>query len=217
MQKYGAEFIGTFFLVLTIGCTGVAAGPGVIAPLAIGSVLMVMIYAGGHISGAHYNPAVTLGVYLRGKCAAGDVLPYMVAQVLGAVAAAGVVLFFKTGESVTPFVAPPLPGFGAEFLFTFALVYVVLNVATAPANAGNSYFGLAIGFTVLAGAFAVGDVSGGAFNPAVAIGAMTLGLLPWSTLWLYLVADFLGGAAAAFVYRALNAAESAPRRDAVRA
>src|SRR5918999_3909065 len=102
MRSYAAEFIGTFFLVLTIGCTGIAAGPGVIAPLAIGSVLMVMIYAGGHVSGAHYNPAVTLGVYLRGRTAARDVLPYMVAQLLGAVAAAAAVIFFKTGEAVTP-------------------------------------------------------------------------------------------------------------------
>ena len=76
MRQFAAEFIGTFFLVLTIGCTGLAAAPGVIAPLAIGAVLMAMIYAGGHISGAHYNPAVTLKVFLRGRCPASDVLPY---------------------------------------------------------------------------------------------------------------------------------------------
>ena len=213
MHKYLAEFIGTFFLVLTIGCTGIAAGPGVIAPLAIGSVLMVMIYAGGHASGAHYNPAVTLGVYLRGKCDARDVLPYIGAQMLGAVAAASVVIFFKTGEAVTLFTARPLPGIAAEFLFTFALVYVVLNVATASATAGNSYFGLAIGFTVLTGAFAVGDVSGGVFNPAVAIGAMTMGLLPWPMLWLYLVADLAGAVAAAYAFRAVSAETTPePRR-----
>src|SRR5215510_7103566 len=96
LARYAQELIGTFFLVLTIGCTGIAAGPGVIAPLAIGSVLMVMIYAGGHLSGAHYNPAVTLGVFLRGRCPAGDVLPYMVSQVVGAGVAAATVLFFKT-------------------------------------------------------------------------------------------------------------------------
>ena len=204
MQRYAAEFIGAFFLVLTIGCTGIATGPGVIPPLAIGSVLMVMIYAGGHVSGAHYNPAVTLGVFVRGKLAAVDIVGYWAAQIAGAVAAAAAVLFFKTGEAVTPFSAALLPGFGAEFLFTFALVYVVLNVATAPANAGNSYFGLAIGFTVLAGAFAVGDISGGAFNPAVAIGAMTMGMLPWANLPLYAGAELLGGATAALVFRALN-------------
>lgn len=204
MQKYGAEFIGTFFLVLTVGCTGIATGPGVIPPLAIGAALMVMIYAGGHISGGHFNPAVTLGVFLRGKCPARDVAPYMVAQILGAVSAAAAVLFLKTGEPVSTFTPALAPGLGAEFLFTFALVYVVLNVATAPATAGNSYFGLAIGFTVLAGAFAVGDVSGGAFNPAVAVGAMTMGMLPWSLLWMYVVAELLAAAAAALTFRALN-------------
>jgi aquaporin Z len=203
MPKYAAEFIGTFFLMLTIGCTGIATGPGVIPPLAIGAVLMVMIYAGGHISGAHYNPAVTLGVFLRGRCPARDVAPYMAAQLAGAAAAAFVVLFFKTGEAVSPFTPRLAAGFAAEFLFTFALVYVVLNVATTRANAGNSYFGLAIGFTVLAGAFAVGDVSGGAFNPAVAVGAMTMRMLSWSMLWMYLVAELLGAAAAALVFRSL--------------
>ena len=177
MRKYAAEFIGTFFLVLTIGCTGLAAAPGVIAPLAIGAVLMAMIYAGGHISGAHYNPAVTLGVFLRGRCPASDVLPYWGAQLLGAAGAAWIVGFALRGAPVTPFRAPVFGAFLAEFLFTFALVYVVLNVATADATDGNSYFGLAIGFTVLAGAFAVGQVSGAAFNPAVAIGASIRGLL----------------------------------------
>jgi aquaporin Z len=188
MRRYAVEFIGTFFLVLTIGCTGLAAAPGVIAPLAIGSVLMAMVYAGGHISGAHYNPAVTLGVFLRGRCPASDLAPYWGAQLLGAAVAAWIVGFALQDTPVTPFVAPVFGAFLAEFLFTFALVYVVLNVATADATAGNSYFGLAIGFTVLAGAFAVGQVSGAAFNPAVAIGATIRGLLPWSSLWLYIIA-----------------------------
>ena len=204
MQRYAAEFIGTFFLVLTIGCTGIATGPGVIPPLAIGSVLMVMIYAGGHISGAHYNPAVTLGVFMRGKLPARDIVPYWIAQIGGAVGAAAAVLFFRAGEPVSPLAASLVSAFGAEFLFTFALVYVVLNVATVPANAGNSYFGIAIGFTVLAGAFAVGDISGGAFNPAVAVGAMTMGMLPWMNLYLYAAAELLGAAAAALTFKALN-------------
>ena len=203
MRAYAAELIGTFFLVLTVGTTGIATGPGVIPALAIGSALMVMIYAGAHLSGAHYNPAVTVGVFVRGRIGIADALPYMVAQIAGAAMAAAVVLFFKAAE-VTAFNAPVAAGFAAEFLFTFALVYVVLNVATAKANAGNSYFGLAIGFTVLAGAFAVGDVSGGAFNPAVAVGAMIMGMLPWANLWLYVVAEVLGAAAAALTFRSLN-------------
>jgi aquaporin Z len=210
MRRYAVEFIGTFFLVLTIGCTGVAAGPGVIAPLAIGAVLMVMVYAGGHISGAHYNPAVTFGVFLRGRCPGSDLLPYWGAQLLGAAGAAGIVGLALRGAPMSSFVPPVVGAFLAEFLFTFALVYVVLNVATADATDGNSYFGLAIGFTVLAGAFAVGQVSGAAFNPAVAIGASIVGQLPWSSLWLYLVAELLGGAAAAFVFKALNPASRPP-------
>ena len=204
MRKFASEFIGTFFLVLTIGCTGMAAVPDVIPPLAIGAALMVMIYAGGHVSGAHYNPAVTTAVFLRGRLPAAEVVPYMVAQLLGAAAAAGIVLSFTLAENVTPFYAHLHAGFAAEFLFTFALAYVVLNVATAKATNGNSYFGLAIGFTVMAGAFAVGHVSGAAFNPAVAVGASILGLLPWSNLWLYLAADLLGGAVAAMVFKGLN-------------
>lgn len=207
MRSYVTEFIGTGFLVLTIGCTGIAAGPGVIPPLAIGAVLMVMIYAGGHVSGAHYNPAVTLGVYIRGRLPAREVAPYVAAQVLGAAAATAIVLFFKTTPPAAPFVARLGAGYAAELLFTFALVHVVLNTATAKATAGNSYFGLAIGFTVLAGAFAVGDVSGGAFNPAVAVGASMMGLLPWNLIWLYLLSELLGAALAGVVFRALNPAD----------
>jgi len=203
MQKSAAEFIGTFFLVLTVGSTGIAAGPGVIAPLAIGSVLMAMIYAGGHISGAHYNPAVTLGVLIRGRASVRELLVYWLTQLAAAGAASAVVLLFKTQAAVT-LVAQTAAGGMAEFVFTFALVYVILNVATSKATAGNSYFGLAIGFTVTAGAFAVGDVSGAAFNPAVAIGAMIMGMLPWSKLALYLIAELLGGACAALVFRAIN-------------
>ena len=204
MNKYIAEFIGTFFLVLTIGCTVIGSGAGAFAPLAIGSALMVMIFAGGHISGAHFNPAVTLGIWLRGKCEAKDVAPYMIFQIIGAALAAFAVKLLKGAAAVTPLQPAIVPALLAEFLFTFALVYVVLNTATAKATAGNSYFGLAIGFTVLAGAFAVGNVSGGAFNPAVAVSAMIMGMLPWHLLWLYLAADLLGGAAAAVAFRWIN-------------
>ena len=123
---------------------------------------------------------------------------------LGAAGAALIVSFALRGAPVTPLLAPKLGAFLAEFLFTFALVYVVLNVATADATDGNSYFGLAIGFTVLAGAFAVGQVSGAAFNPAVAIGASIGGLLPWSNLWFYIAAELLGRGRGAFVFKALN-------------
>jgi aquaporin Z len=204
MNKYIAEFIGTFFLVLTVGCTVIGNGAGALAPLAIGSALMVMIFAGGHISGGHFNPAVTLGVWLRGKCAGKDVAPYMISQIIGAVLAAFAVKFLKGGAAATPLQPATLPALLAEFLFTFALVYVVLNSATAKGTSGNSFYGLAIGFTVLVGAFSVGNISGGAFNPAVAVGISFMGLSPWPNIWIYLVADFVGGAAAAGAFKAVN-------------
>jgi aquaporin Z len=203
------EFIGTFFLVLVIGLTVVSPGAGAMAPLAIGSTLMIMVYAGGHISGGHYNPAVTLGVWMRGKCDTKDVFPYMLAQILAGIVAAVTVNFFKAGVAVTPGSIEPGRALLNEFLFTFALVYVVLNTATSKKNAGNSYYGLAIGFTVVIGAYAGGAISGGAYNPAVAFGISTMGLSAWSNIWIFLVANFLGGAVAAMIYRAVNPEEYA--------
>ncbi len=204
MNKYLTEFIGTFFLVLTIGCSVIIGGSGVIAPLAIGSALMVMIYAGGHVSGGHYNPAVTLGVWLRGRCPSKDVLPYWVAQVFAAAVAAVILNYLKGENSAKPMVLRPGPALLAEFLYTFALVYVVLNSATAKANAGNSFYGLAIGFTVMTGAFAVGSVSSAAFNPAVAIGISIMGLSAWANLWIYIMANFAGGFAGALAFKFIN-------------
>jgi aquaporin Z len=208
MKKYIVEFIGTFFFILTIGCTVIGSPIGALAPLAIGSVLMVMVYAGGHISGGHFNPAVTLGVWLRGKCDSKDLAPYVISQSIGAVLAALVVRFFKAGIVITPLQPVALPVLLAEFLFTFALVYVVLNTATAKGTAGNSFYGLAIGFTVMVGAFSVGNMSGGVFNPAIALGLSLMGLSTWSNIWIYLVADFLGGAAAAGAFKAVNPADA---------
>lgn len=204
MAKYITELIGTFFLVFTVGCTVIAGGAGVIPPLAIGAALMVMVFAGGHVSGGHYNPAVTLGVWIRGRCPAGDVVPYWISQGIGALLAAAAVSYVKAGASVRPMSLAVGPALLAEFLFTFALVYVVTNVATAKATAGNAFYGLAIGMTVMAGAFAVGNISGGAFNPAVALGITVMGLSAWANLWVYLAASFAGAGAAALVFRALN-------------
>ncbi len=204
MNKYIAEFIGTFFLVLTIGCTGIGASSGVIAPLAIGAALMVMVFAGGHVSGAHYNPAVTLGVLIRGRLNVADVVPYIVAQLAAAATAAVAVKFLRAGIDVTQ-IAPKIgPALLAEFLFTFALVYVVLNAATAEGTSGNSFYGLAIGMTVMTGAFAVGDISGGAFNPAVAVGISILGISSWGNLWIYLLANFAAAVVAAIVFNLIN-------------
>ncbi len=208
VPKLIVEFIGTFFLVFTVGQTVKAPdGAGPLAALAIGSALMVMIYAGGHFSGGHYNPAVTLGVTLRGKLPVAEAGPYMVAQVVGGLVAAGLVWVIKGNATPAP---PGGTEYGilamalGEFLFTFALVYVVLNSATAKGTAGNSFYGLAIGFTVMVGAFAVGPVSGGAFNPAVGIGVTAMGLASITKLVVYLVADFAGGAVAALLFNALD-------------
>ena len=204
-KKLLVEFIGTFFLVFTIGMCVLGSPLGVIPPLAIGFSLMVMVYAGGHCSGAHYNPAVTLAVFIRGKMPAQDVVPYWLAQVGGAVAAALVAMYLQDTSGTVKVIIVGNYGrvFLAEFLFTFALAYVVLNVATSKATAGNSFYGLAIGSTVMVGAFAVGGLSGGAFNPAVAIGGSVMKIFGLSYVWLHIIADLAAGAAAGFVFKFL--------------
>ena len=206
MKNYLTEFIGTFFLVFTIALT---VGHGTdFAPIAIGTALMVMVYMGGHVSGAHYNPAVTLGVLMSGKIDTGQAVMYMVFQVLGAIVAA-LFAWWIIGNTFAP-----TPGVGYSFmhalvievLFTFALVLVVLNTAASAKTQGNSYFGLAIGFTVLVGAFAGGPISGGAFNPAVGLGPILVELISgnadaFTNLLLYLVGPFVGGALAAVVFK----------------
>jgi aquaporin Z len=205
MKKFIVELIGTFFLVFTVGMCVVKPGSD-LAPIAIGFSLMIMIFAGGHISGGHFNPAVTLAVALRGRLSAIEVPIYFLAQLLGAILAAGAVTFLK--GSPLPDSVEPAASIGqislAEFLFTFALAYVVLNVATAKGNAGNSFYGLAIGGTVTAGAIAVGPVSGAAFNPAVATGALYMNLIPGSYYPAYIAAQLAAGALAAFVFKTLN-------------
>lgn len=205
MAKYLTEFIGTLFLVLTVGLTVVEQSP--MAPLAIGASLMIMVYMGGHISGGHFNPAVTLAAAMRGKVAGTEVVPYMVAQVLGAIVAS-LLVYVILGRTFAPAPAPTATVVAAllvESLYTFALCIVVLNTACHAATKGNSFYGLAIGFTIVVAAFAGGGVSGGAFNPAVGIGpTLVHGLMgggSFSNLWLYLIGPFAGGALAAVVFK----------------
>jgi len=205
MRRYLTEYIGTFFLVLTICLT--VQQKAALAPLAIGLVLAVMVYAGGHKSGAHYNPAVTVAVWLRGKLPARDVVPYISAQVLGSVTAAALATAMLGGRPATPFAVGGkalVAAFVAELVVTFALGYVVMNVATSKKLDGNQFYGLAIGATVFAGAVAVGAISGGVFNPAVAVGVSAAGMVSWSMLWVYMVANVAGGALAAVAFRLLN-------------
>jgi aquaporin Z len=204
MKNYVTEFIGTFFLVLTIGLTVLQNSP--FAPLAIGASLLIMVYAGGHISGGHYNPAVSLAAMMRGALAKAEYLPYVVSQLFGAIVAAWV------ASAIMGKTFAPMPGAGhsvmhallVEFLFTFALCYVVLNSAVAKKTQGNSFYGLAIGFTITVGAFAGGPISGGAYNPAVGIGPTIVNAIggggSWSALWIYIVGPLAGGAVAAGVF-----------------
>ncbi len=204
MRMYLTEFIGTFFLVLTVGLS--VASAGAMAPLAIGAILMVMVYMGGHISGGHYNPAVSLAVLLRGKLAPADFAAYVVAQLVGGFAAAALSAFL-TGAclQVVPGLGEPIArALLVEIVFTFALALVVLNTATSARTAGNSYFGLAIGFTVTAGAYAGAGISGGAFNPAVGLGPNLYHLICGGSIahaWIYVVGPLAGGALAAIVFR----------------
>ena len=201
--KLITEFIGTFFLTLTI-CTAAAFGTaGSYAPFAIASTLMVMIYAGGHVSGAHYNPAVTISIYMRGACDKSEVAPYIASQVvagvMGAMVASNVLM--PDGE-VGPLVMDTGPAFGAELMFTFALAYVILNVATSESTDGNGYYGAAIAFVVLAGALTVGPISGASFNPAVTASLVSAGVMGAADSWVHLVPQLIGGVLAALVFNA---------------
>lgn len=210
MKKYLVEFIGTFFLTLTIATAAVYGTAGTLAPFAIAAVLMVMIYAGGPVSGAHYNPAVTLAVFIRGRCPARDVARYLLAQLIAAILAAFTAKALVTiPPELMALVNKPLtlntaPTLLAEFLFTFALVFVILHVATSRAADGKSYFGLAIAGTVLAGALTVGSISGGAFNPAVTVMLQLLGKIHGADLWLHLLPQLLAAAIAARVFLILH-------------
>ena len=200
MKNYITEFIGTFFLVLAIGLTG--------NPLAIGVMLMVMVYMGGHISGAHYNPAVSIAMIFRGLLTTKEAVNYILFQLAGAFLAAIFVQWvggavMEVGPSHT---ASILQILSVEAIFTFALVLVILNVATNPKTEGNSYYGLAIGFTVMAGAFAGGGISGGAYNPAVGTGPILVDVImgdgnTLSNLWYYFVGPIFGGITATYVYK----------------
>ncbi|MDT5351774.1 MAG: aquaporin [Mycobacterium sp.] len=206
--RCAAEAIGTFFLVFTVGA---AVGSGSsLAPLAIGAVLMVMVYAGGHLSGGHYNPAVTLAVLVRGRIKLRDAAAYWLVQLGAGLLAALVVRDILDPVQLATHATMTLSGhtvvaaFVVEMLFTFALCYVVLNVATSKSHPDNSFYGLAIGFTVAAGAFAVGAISGGAFNPAVTLGAAAMGMFAWPTLWVYMVAQILAALAAGISFLVMS-------------
>jgi aquaporin Z len=199
MKKLIIEFIGTLFLVLVIGLSG--------NPLAIGCILMTMVYMGGHVSGAHYNPAVSLAILLRGKITTNEMLQYWVAQLAGGLVGAALSNWLAGATPVAVGMDyTVLEALAVEVLFTFALASVVLNVATAKGTAGNSFYGIAIGFTVLAAAVAGGGISGGAYNPAVGI-SHNVFAQNWGEIWIHIVGPIIGGVVAASVFRIVSPAD----------
>ncbi len=173
---------------------------------------MVMVFAGAHISGGHYNPAVSTAVLIRGKLGLREWSRYVVVQLVAA-ALSGLLSRALDGPGhAAGTLASAWKVFIVESLFTFALAYVVLNVATSKTTEGNSFFGLAIGFTVAAGAFAVGGISGGAFNPAVALGGCIFGTFSWSHYWIYVIATTCGGVVAAGTFLYIQPAERVQTR-----
>ena len=205
-RKLAVEFIGMFLFMFTVGMATEKTGASKLAPFAIGFVLMAMVYAGGHISGGHYNPAVSTAVLVRRKLSGTDWVGYVVAQLVAA-ALAGLAVRGVAGHEPHAAVLNTWKMLVVEFVFTFALAYTVLNVATARGTEGNSFYGLAIGGIVLVGAFSVGAISGAAFNPAIALGACISGLLKWSNYWIYVVADLIGGVAGAAAFMLVQPAE----------
>ena len=206
LRKYVVEFIGTFFLVFTVASAVLLGGHGVIAPISIGFALMIMVYAGGHISGGHYNPAVSLAAAVRGALSWFQLIPYWISQVLGAYAAVVIVSHFTTLPILQncPYTVGQLVT--GEFLFTFALCYVVLQVATSKKTEGNSYYGLAIGSVVTVGAFAVGGILClGAFNPAVAFGLGVANIAGWTCAGITALTNMAAGICAGLVYKFVDA------------
>lgn len=205
MAKYLTEFLGTGFLVLII--TLAVTQNVSLAPIAIGIGLMTLVYMGGHVSGAHYNPAVTLALTLKGAAPIKQFVPYVAAQCAGALAGAGLGQWLAPGKCAPGPVGEHTLGqvFVAEVAFTFLLALTVIQVATHKATKGNSYYGFAIGAVVLVGAFVIGPVTSAVMNPAVAIGTLVVDKLAGGTgisvLWLYVVSTLLGGAIAAGVAR----------------
>ncbi|MFI8004698.1 MIP/aquaporin family protein [Streptomyces sp. NPDC086010] len=209
IRAYITEAVGTFFLVLSVVCAVLSKSP--LAALGIGLTLTVMVYAGGHLSGGHFNPAVTLGVLLRGKIDMVRALGYCISQLVGGFLAAAVATFLvdpKMPQQISPSGRDAWAVFLAEMLFSFALVYVMLNVATSADHPHNGFYGVAIGFTVAAGVVAVGGISGGLFNPAVALGSATASMVEWSKIWIWLLAELTGSVLAAGMFLIQNPGDS---------
>jgi len=213
MPKLVVEAIGTFFLLLTIAMLVLGAADAgehavLVIPVGIGLVLTALVFAFGPISGAHFNPAVTIGLYLAGRCPKAHVAPYLVAECIGATAAAFVALQLRTVHDAA-FEPAHAAGFAAEAIWTFLLVCVILQI-TSKRNSNNQWFGIVVGTTVAAGAYVMGPDSGAAFNPAVYLGLALDGVLAWSDWWIYIGGPILGGCLAAAVQQIIEPSEVGP-------
>ena len=204
MNKYIIEFVGTLFLVLIIGLSQ--------NPIAIGLGLAVLVYMGAHISGAHYNPAVSLSMLINKQIQLKEFSFYVASQLLGSVVAAYLVVLLGNDDfNVVSNTSDISRFFLAEILFTFLLVFVILNVALNKNLKGNQFYGLAIGLTVTAGAFSVGDISGAVFNPAVSFGPSFFSFIDpqvvgndisSSDFFLYyLISGIIGSVVASYLYK----------------
>ena len=208
-RKYVVEFFGTFFLVMVI-CMTLGGNYGAFSPMAAGVMLIALTYASFALSGAHFNPALSVACYLRGKLLAGDLLPYIVSQFLGGTLAAMLAGFLLTsGEpsTITPRELPIVPSLIAELLGTMLFVYVFLNLTSSKKTTGNIIYGIAIGLTFMACLYTFGAISGGAFNPSIALGITMANITTWDTIWIFPVANFTGGVLAAFLSQYVNGPE----------
>jgi len=198
IRKYIAEFIGTFFLVFIMGLTG--------NPIAIGLIFGALIYWGTNISGAHFNPAISLAVLIKGEIKIKNFIFYSAAQLFGAFFAALVIY------SIRDVVYFPSPGLDVhyvksilcELLLTFLLCSVYLTVMFHKKFIGNNIYGIVVGFTLIAIMFAGSSISGGVFNPAAGLGTGLFDLLITGDginhSWLYIVGPFTGAAFAGLIY-----------------
>ena len=203
MNKYIIEFLGTFFLVLIIGLSQ--------NPVAIGLGLAVLVYMGAHISGAHYNPVVSLAMLINNQIELKEFSFYLASQLLGSVVATYFIMLLGNDFNVVSNTNDISSFFVAEILFTFLLVFVILNVALNKNLKGNQFYGLAIGLTVTAGAFAVGNISGGVFNPAVSFGPSLFSFIDPQVVGsnvsssdffiYYLISGTIGSVIASYLYK----------------
>lgn len=207
-RKLIVEFIGTFFLMLFLTMLIKSGKVTGFEGLAIASTYIAMIYANKSISGAHFNPAVSLAFFIRGIMTINETVAYIGAQLVGAIfavfSADAMLQGIATSNDNLPIRIDPIPSFLAEFFGTFAVVYVVLSVLASKRTENNGYSGLAVGLMFLASYYALGAVSGGAFNPAIAIGYCLGNIAEWSTSWTYFLGETIAAAIAAIIFKYLE-------------